>query len=147
MHLGKQSRRAFEAGSESRKQIAFTIWEGRVHRVGGESTGGLEEPIGRTLLVFETRGKTICLQRLPWTPRKQKTAVSGLYAYPYSSELSRKMSVLFLRISKRGTVCLPPSLRTTDTWRRCRQYYFLLSLLWILPRLCRINTSKQACFS
>lgn len=46
----------------------------RFHYLGRESPQeGLEEPIGRTLLVFETRGKTICLAALNPT----KTENSG----------------------------------------------------------------------
>lgn len=66
----------------------------------------------------------------------------------FLAEHRRFISTVYIYIGVEGYACplLPlTSLRTTVTRTRCRQYYFLLSLLWILPRLCRINTSERAC--
>lgn len=54
---------------------------------------------------------------------------------------SRGRSTFYFHSVPRDDVLL----QTTVTRRRCRQYYFLWSLLWILPRLYRINTIVSVC--
>lgn len=81
------------------------------------------------------------LSGIPSAEGRRSRAVSGVS--------SRSIAVLFPPyIVVEGYACpllSLTSLRTTVTRTRCRRYYFLLSLLWILPRLCRINTSERAC--
>lgn len=97
---------------------------------------------GARSVVFEPRRKTIYPASLGRDrPRP--------YSFPVFPRGRRSPFYFHGYRWKAGRALPPPltSLRTTVTRARCRQYYFLLSLLWILPRLCRINTSGRACTS
>lgn len=100
---------------------------------------------GARSVVFEPRRKTIYPASLG---RGRETGRGRVVSRCFLADEDRRFISTGIG-GRLGAPYLPPltSLRTTVTRARCRQYYFLLSLLWILPRLCRINTSGRACTS